>query len=247
MATADMITTMIELRNARWAVAVAAGVVLVAGCSGKDDSANHSNSAAPTTPREQLVLTPEEFPAGTKKLDLPPEQLQSTVGDLTATQQNATFTPAECGSTQQDLAAATKELLAQSSISAATGKSGQIFVEFVSGRTGDLQRIADGNKRCGSVEVVATYDGHQVTASQRVTSQPAPQELNGANAIAYHATSTATTDVSGTPLTQNAYLGYAEVRGITVAVRVAALDDSLDQAAFDQFFVAAVQKVVKAA
>lgn len=242
-----MITSMIELRNARWAVAMAAGVVLVAGCSSKDDSANHSNSAAPTTPREQLVLTPEEFPAGTKKLDLPPEQLQSTVGDLTATQQNATFTPAECGSTQQDLAAATKELLAQSSISAATGKSGQIFVEFVSGRTGDLQRIADGNKRCGSVEVVATYDGHQVTASQRVTSQPAPQELNGANAIAYHATSTATTDVSGTPLTQNAYLGYAEVRGLTVAVRVAALDDSLDQAAFDQFFVAAVQKVVKAA
>ncbi|WP_433623999.1 hypothetical protein [Nocardia sp. CA-120079] len=236
---------MIELRNARWTVAMAAVAVLVAGCSSKDDSADHSS--APTTPREQLVLTPEEFPAGTKKLDLPPEQLQSTVGDLTATQQNATFTPAECGSTQQDLGAATKELLAQSSISAATGKSGQIFVEFVSGRTGDLQRIADGNKRCGSVEVVATYDGHQVTASERVTSQPVPQGLNGANAIAYHATSTATTDASGTPLTQNAYLGYAEVRGITVAVRLAALDDSLDQAAFDQFFVAAVQKVVKAA
>lgn len=227
---------------------MAAGAVLVAGCSSsKDDSADHWNSAAPSTPREQLVLTQEEFPAGTKKLDLPPEQLQSTVGDLTATQQNATFTPAECGSTQQDLGAATKELLAQSSISAATGKSGQIFVEFVSGRTGDLQRIADGNKRCGSVEVVANYDGHQVSATERVTDQPVPQELKGANAIAYHATSTAKTDASDQPLTQNAYLGYAEVRGITVAVRVAALDDSLDQAAFDQFFVAAVQKVVKAA
>ncbi|MFI6365768.1 hypothetical protein ACIBG0_23765 [Nocardia sp. NPDC050630] len=239
---------MIDLRNARWAVAMAAGAVLVAGCgSSKDHSADHSNSAAPTTPRDQLVLSQEEFPAGTKKLDLPPEQLQSTVGDLTATQQNATFTPAECGSTQQDLGAATKELLAQSSISAATGKSGQIFVEFVSGRTGDLQRIAEGNKRCGSVEVVATYDGHQVTASERVTDQAVPQELKGANAIAYHATSTAKTDASDKPLTQNAYLGYAEVRGITVAVRIAALDDSLDQAAFDQFFVAAVQKVLKAA
>ncbi|WP_157110644.1 hypothetical protein [Nocardia anaemiae] len=238
---------MIELRNARWAVAMAAGAVLVAGCGSEHDSAEHSKSAAPSTPREQLVLTQEEFPAGTKKLDLPPEQLQSTVGDLTATQQNATFTPAECGSTQQDLGAVTKELLAQSSIAAATGKSGQIFVEFVSGRTGDLQRIADGNKRCGSVEVVASYDGHQVTAKERVTDQAVPQELKGANAIAYHATSTATTDASDKPLTQNAYLGYAEVRGITVAVRVAALDDSLDQAAFDQFFVAAVQKVTKAA
>lgn len=242
-----MIIAMIELRSARWAVAMAAGAVLVAGCGSKGDSTDRWNSAAPTTPREQLVLTQDEFPAGTKKLDLPPEQLQSTVGDLAATQQNATFTPAECGSTQQDLGAATKELLGQSSISAATGKSGQIFVEFVSGRTGDLQRIADGNKRCGSVEVVATYDGHQVNATQRVTNQPVPQDLKGANAIAFHATSTAKTDVGGAPLTQNAYLGYAEVRGITVAVRFAALDDSLDQAAFDQFFVAAVQKVAKAA
>ncbi|MEV6139506.1 hypothetical protein AB0L63_26320 [Nocardia sp. NPDC051990] len=246
MATADMIVTMIELRNARWAVAMAAGAVLVAGCSSKDDSTNGWKSAAPSTPREQLVLTHEEFPANTKKLDLPPEQLQSTVGDLTATQQNATFTPAECGSTQQDLGATTKELLGQSAIAAASGKSGEIFVEFVSGRTGDLQRIADGNKRCGSVEVVATYDGHQVSATQRVTDQPVPQEL-GANAIAFHSTSTAKTDASSAPLTQNAYLGYAEVRGTTVAVRVAALDDSLDKSVFEQFFVAAVQKVAKAA
>ncbi|MGW4769700.1 hypothetical protein ACWEO2_16850 [Nocardia sp. NPDC004278] len=246
MADTDMITTMITRRNAGLAVAVAAGTMLVAGCSGKDDAADRWNSPAPTTSREQLVLTAAEFPSGTTKMDLPQDKLQSAVGDISAIQQNATFTPAECGSTQQDLGAATKELLGQSSIVAATGKSSTMFVEFISGRTGNLQRITDGNKRCGEVQMTSTVNGQPVTATEHVESRSLPQELQGANAIAYRSSSTATAGAGG-PMTTAAYMGYAEVRGMTVAVRVAALQDSLDQAAFEQFFVAAVQKVANAA
>ncbi|WP_433194806.1 hypothetical protein ACQP1G_39555 [Nocardia sp. CA-107356] len=246
MADADMITDMITPRNARLVVAMAAGAMLVAGCSGKEDSADRWNSPAPTTSREQLMLTPAEFPSGTTKLDLPQDKLQSAVGDISAIQQNATFTPAECGSTQQDLGAATKELLGQSSIAAATDKSSVMFMEFISSRTGNLQRITDGNKRCGEVQMTSTVDGQQVTATEHVENQPMPQELKGANAIAYKVSSTATAG-TGSPMTTAAYMGYAEVRGTTVAVRVAALQDSLDKAAFEQFFVAAVQKVANAA
>ncbi|WP_433726986.1 hypothetical protein ACQP0C_34765 [Nocardia sp. CA-129566] len=245
MVGTDMITAMIRRRNAGLVVVVAAGAMLVAGCSDKEDAADRWNSPAPTTSREQLVLTPAEFPSGTTKVDLPQDKLQSAVGDVSAIQQNATFTPAECGSTQQDLGAATKELLGQSSIAAATGKSSMMFVEFVSGRTGNLQRIADGNKRCGQVQMTSTLDGQSVTATEHVENQSVPQELKGANAIAYRVSSTATAGAGG-PMTTAAYMGYAEVRGMTVAVRVAALQDSLDQTAFEQFFVAAVQKVANA-
>jgi hypothetical protein len=246
MVGTDMITAMIEPRNARLVVAMAAGAMLLAGCGSKEDAADRWNSPAPTTSREQLVLTPTEFPSGTTKLDLPQDKVQSAIGDISAIQQNATFTPAECGSTQQDLGAAIKELLGQSSVAAATGKSGVMFVEFVSSRTGNVQRIADGNKRCGEVEMTSTLDGQEVTATAHVENVPVPQELKGANAIAYRASNTATAGTGG-PMTTAAYMGYAEVRGATVAVRVAALRDSLDQAAFEQFFVAAVQKVANAA
>ncbi|WP_280511982.1 hypothetical protein [Nocardia farcinica] len=44
-----------------------------------------------------------------------------------------------------------------------------------------------------------------------------------------------------------AYQGLAVVRGTTVVVRVGALQDSVDQAVFDQLFRDAVRKVEKAA
>ncbi len=50
-----------------------------------------------------------------------------------------------------------------------------------------------------------------------------------------------------TPLPTTAYQGMAVVRGTTVVVRVGALQDSVDQAVFDQLFRDAVRKVEKAA
>uniref|UniRef100_UPI0024567350 hypothetical protein n=1 Tax=Nocardia farcinica TaxID=37329 RepID=UPI0024567350 len=49
------------------------------------------------------------------------------------------------------------------------------------------------------------------------------------------------------PRPTTAYQGMAVVRGTTVVVRVGALQDSVDQAVFDQLFRDAVRKVEKAA
>uniref|UniRef100_UPI002455049D hypothetical protein n=1 Tax=Nocardia farcinica TaxID=37329 RepID=UPI002455049D len=49
------------------------------------------------------------------------------------------------------------------------------------------------------------------------------------------------------PPPTTAYQGMAVVRGTTVVVRVGALQDSVDQAVFDQLFRDAVRKVEKAA
>ncbi|WP_253791782.1 hypothetical protein [Nocardia amikacinitolerans] len=238
---------MITLRyqGARLLAGISAGVLLIAGCGGNDDAA--SNSAAPTTPRDQLLLSESEFPAGTKKVDLPKDRLETAAADLAGTQQSSTITPAECASTQQDLGTATKDLLADASVAGATDeKAGLMFVEFVAGRTADLAKITDGNKKCGEVSATSTVEGKQITSVVKVENMDAPAGLNGAEAIVYKSVSTSTVG-AGKPLTSTAYQGMAVLRGTTVVVRVAALKDSLDEAAFEKFFLDAVEKVRKAA
>jgi hypothetical protein len=236
-----MLTAMIELRL--MAVGIA---VLVAGCGHDTDSANRWDGQAPTTARDQLVLTAAEFPSGTTKLDLPPERLRAAVADIAAEQQNVSITPAECLVTQQDLSAVTKGLLDESAIIGATAPPGTVLVEFVSSRSVDLAKIADGNKRCGDVAMTTTVDGNPITATAHQQTLDIPQELKGVDAIAYRATSTATAS-DAIPVTTTAYMGLALVRGTTVAVRVVAPKDALDQALFNQLFIAAVHKVHSAA
>lgn len=239
-----MLTGMINLRRARagWVVVMTAGTLLAAGCGSNDSASNEWDSAAPSTPREELLLTPSEFPADTEKLVLPQDKLREAISDIAGIEDNATYTPAECGSAQQDLGAATNELLSQSAIAGATGKSGTFFVEFVAGRTGDLQRIADSNKRCGDVSMTSTVDDQAVTSTAHIEAADVPAELKAANAIVFRTATTATFG-TGTPITTTALLGFAEVRGTTVAVRAFSLSDTVDEAAFRQFFVAAAQKV----
>ncbi|WP_194819641.1 hypothetical protein [Nocardia sp. XZ_19_385] len=231
---------MINLRGARWMAGIAAGALLLAGCS---ESKSQGSTAAPSTPREQLLLTQDEFPAGAKKVDVPKDKLEAAAADMTGLQDTATLTPAECAATTKDLSTASKALLADSAVAAATdAKSGVMYIEFVAGRTGDLQAIAEGNKRCGDLTVTSSVEGKQISTVAKAENLSAPADLKGIDAIAFR-TTTISTVGAGKPLTSVGYQGMAVLRGTTVVVRASALKDSLDEAAFQKLFVDAVRKI----
>ncbi|MEV0294671.1 hypothetical protein [Nocardia sp. NPDC050710] len=245
---AGMLTGMINLRGigAHSVVAIAAGALLLAGCGSNEESSGGVSTAAPSTPRDQLLLTPEEFPPNSKKVDLPKDRLEGATADLAGIQQSATLSPEECAGTQQDLSTATKDLLGQSAVAGATDeKSGVMYVEFVSGRAGNLAQITDGNRKCGEVTVTSSIEGRQITTVSKVENLTAPAELKSVDAIVYRSTTISTVG-SGKPLTSTSYMGMATLRGATVAVRVSALRDAVDEPTFRQLFIAAVRKVEKA-
>ncbi|MBF6246760.1 hypothetical protein IU471_24715, partial [Nocardia elegans] len=234
---------MITLRypGTRLLAGLAAGALLLAGCGGNDETT--PSSAPPSTPRDQLLLSIDEFPEGAEKVDLPQDRLQDAVADMTGMQQNSTVTPAECGQTQQDLSTATSELLADSAVIAANdNKAGLMYMEFVAGRTGEPARVREVNAQCPEVTVTSTVEGKEITTVGRVENLAVPAGVNANDAVAFKAVSTSTVG-SGKPLTTTAYQGMAVVRGTTVVVRVGALQDSVDQAVFDQLFRDAVAPV----
>ncbi|MEU8900941.1 hypothetical protein [Nocardia sp. NPDC048505] len=234
---------MINLRGARWMAGLAAGALLLSGCG---ESKSADSTAAPSTPRDQLLLTEAEFPSGAKKIDLPKDKLDAAAADMTGLQDSATLTPAECGTTTKDLGTASKALLADSAVAAATdAKSGVMYIEFLAGRTGDLQAVTEGNKTCGDISVTSSVEGKQISTSAKAENLSAPADLKGVNAIAYRTTTTSTVG-SGKPLVSVGYQGMAVLRGLTVVVRVSALKDTLDEAVFQKLFVDAVRKVEKA-
>ncbi|SUE30386.1 Uncharacterised protein [Nocardia farcinica] len=242
-----MLARMITLRypGTRLLAGLAAGALLLAGCGGNDETT--PSSAPPSTPRDQLLLSIDEFPEGAEKVDLPQDRLQDAVADMTGMQQNSTVTPAECGQTQQDLSTATSELLADSAVIAANdNKAGLMYMEFVAGRAGEPARVREVNAQCPEVTVTSTVEGKEITTVGRVENLAVPAGVNANDAVAFKAVSTSTVG-SGKPLTTTAYQGMAVVRGTTVVVRVGALQDSVDQAVFDQLFRDAVRKVEKAA
>ncbi|MEV6275378.1 hypothetical protein [Nocardia sp. NPDC051832] len=234
---------MINLRGARWMAGFAAGALLLAGCS---ESKSQGSTAAPSTPRDQLLLTQDEFPAGAKKVDVPKDKLEAAAADMAGMQDTATLTPVECAATTKDLNNASKALLADSAVAAATDtKSGVMYIEFVAGRTGDLAAVTAGNKTCGEVSMTSSVEGKQISTVAKVENLSAPADLKSIDAIAFRTTTTSTVG-AGKPLTSVGYQGMAVLRGTTVVVRASALKDSLDEAAFQQLFVAAVRKVEKA-
>ncbi|MET7767124.1 DUF5642 family protein [Nocardia sp. NPDC005366] len=242
-----MLTGMINLRGmgARCAVAIAVGALLTAGCGTDDDSAGGPTSA-PSTPREQLLLAQDEFPAGSSKVDLPQDRIDTMSADLAGAGRDATFTPQECTGVQQDLGVAMKELFGRSAVAAASGKSGVMYVEYVTEGVGDLRRIADLNERCAAYTYAASFEGAQINAESTIENRTAPAGLKGVEAIAYRSTSSSS--VGGdAPLTMSEYSGIATLRGVTVMVRVTTLSDVADESAFTQLFTAAVDKVRKAA
>jgi len=241
-----MLARMINLRGtrARCAVVVAVGALLLAGC-GTDDSAGGSTSA-PTTPRDQLLLTQEEFPAGSTKMELPKDRVGAAAADLASAGQNGTFTPQECAGPQQDLGTAMKDLLERSSITAASGQSGAMYVEYIADTTADLARITELNAKCARYTFASSVEGARIDVTGETENRTAPADLKGVDAIVYRST-TSSSIGTDKPLVMSAYSGMATLRGLTVLVRVTALSDAADQTAFDRLFIAAVDKVRTAA
>ncbi|MFI1919990.1 hypothetical protein [Nocardia sp. NPDC020380] len=228
--------------NRAWASAAALAVLLAAGCGGGNgDSGTSATAPAPSTPREQLVLTEQEFPAESKKLDIPQDKLQATAGDFEGMMATTTVQPAECQSPQQDLSAATKAVLSKSATSAATTDK-LMLVDFVSGQVFDLQKMADTNKKCAEVTTSATVDDNHVDGTTKIEKLNLPAALSGTDAIAYRVTSTAKVGDSA-PITTTSYQGWATLRSTTVGVRATSFSGGVDDTTFHQVFATAVKKV----
>ncbi|WP_369635103.1 hypothetical protein [Nocardia sp. JMUB6875] len=223
--------------------ATACAVLLLTGCGGSHDSSE--SKGAPSTPRDELVLTESEFPAGTRKMDVPQEKLQSSLSDMDAIMAGATVTPDQCRAPQVDLAAAAKHVLASSSFALATSEDMTSYVDYVANEVMDLTALADNHAKCPEVTVTSTANGDKIVTTTKLEKLTVPSAISGTDAIAYRSTATSQLG-DDKPITQTTYEGYATLRGMTVGVRASAFADSPDQSAFDTFFTAAVQKVQNA-
>ncbi|MEV6769902.1 hypothetical protein AB0N05_14875 [Nocardia sp. NPDC051030] len=225
------------------AVACAA-VLLTAACgSSKSDSA--ADDAPPSTPRDQLVLSDTEFPAGVTKMDLPQDKIQASLADANSYMKNATLTPEECRGAQVDLAAASKDMLAKSSMVAGATNDMNVYVDIVSSQVLDLKPMIDNYAKCAEVSTTADIEGDTIDTKVKTEKLKVPAALSGTDAVAYR--STATNIISGgAPSTRTSYQGWATLRGTTVGVKVSAISGTPDEATFDKFFTDAVQKVKNA-
>ncbi|MEC3916053.1 hypothetical protein [Nocardia sp. CDC160] len=225
------------------ASATACAVLLLAGCGSSGGSTK--SDSAPSTPRDQLVLAESEFPAGTKKMDIPQDKLQSTLTDLGDTMANTTITPADCKGPQVDVAAAAKDIMSKSTIALAATEDMTMYVDYVSSQVMDLSKMVDNYAKCPELKATSTANGQQVDATTTITKLAVPADLSGTDAIAYKTTGSSTVGDTQ-PMNRTTYEGYATVRGMTVGVRVSALTNTPDPTTFDKFFTAAVQKVQNA-
>lgn len=213
--------------------------VLAAGCAADKNSTDATST--PSTPRDQLVLTGSELPAGAKKVSIPPDQLRESMVDFAGVQSNSTITPEECRSPQLDLEAVSRQALTDSAITAVVADTA-ILTEFVSGNVADLTKFAQAEAKCPQVTVSSVVEGERVDSEVKVDTRKPPPALNGIDAIASYSTNTAAVP-NVEPTTTATYAGWATLRGTTVAVRVTSLDDTLDEVAAEKFFVDAVRKV----
>ncbi|MBF6235873.1 hypothetical protein [Nocardia otitidiscaviarum] len=226
-----------NLRTLTTASVVCMGV-LVTGCGGDSPGAS---DAAPSTPRDQLLLSGSDLPADAKPVNLPVERLREQLTDFAGVQANSTIDPQECRAPQLDLEAASKQALDEAAVTAVVAETA-IFIEFVSGRGIDTHEFAQTEARCAELTVSSEFEGERVDSRVRTESRTPPAALAGIDAIASYSTSTASVrDVP--PTTTVSYAGWASLRGTTVAVRVTSLGDTLDEAKAEQFFADAVRKV----
>ncbi|WP_297620498.1 hypothetical protein [Nocardia sp.] len=226
-----------------WISTAVCAVLLSAGCGGStSDTKATSADPAPSTTRDQLVLSGAEFPADTKPLDLPPDKLRTSVSDLGDAMAKSTVTPADCKQPQVDLAALSNDLISNSSLAAATTEDMTVYVEFVANKVADTRTMAAANEKCAALTSASTVNGQHIDTVVKMEHLPTPDTLSGIDTLAYRATSTSTISDT-TPRTRTSYQGWATLRGMTVGVRAAALSGTPDQATFEKLFTDAVEKV----
>lgn len=241
----------ISTRTKHWGTAAAVSAVLLTlGCSGgsSEGSVTDTLSATPSSlaSNDKLLLSSNEFPSGTIKVELTQEAVAAGFSNATGISNYKvdgpiTVTPAQCEHVQEDLAAQ-QRLLQKASFTGVQQVDGTVITEIVSGTTADLDKISDLANSCGQMTLTTTVLGKQL-ASTTVTIEklPLPGATNGVPAIAYHTTSQSS--VAGKSVSTSSYTGCAVIGGTTVAVHAENPSGQADQNDFDRIFGTAVQKV----
>ncbi|MEU3010283.1 hypothetical protein [Nocardia asteroides] len=235
--------SMVE-QKATWVIAVAASAALfVAGCGIVD-----SPVIAPQTSTEHLLLSAEQFPADSRKIDLHSEQVIAGFGNSASTSSGGevsgpvTVMPAECMNAQQELAGELRQLLQHAAFTGAQQADGTIFTEIVSETAVDLGKISGIVDRCGKMTVTIDLLGRQLIRTTVITEiLPLPKSANDIGGLALRTTSQS--DLGGEQFTTSSYTGYAVVGTTTVALNAQKLSGATEEATFEQVFDEAVRKV----
>jgi len=236
-------------KTAGAALACAASIGLVAGCSTDGDAVkSDAGSAASTTTQSDadpakvraLVLTPKDFPAGYVAQEIPLSQMDDTLDKLRAATKGATFTPASCGDVNAipdidfgkiGLAVATKGMTA--SLTEMVTVGGTTVSNYRKQVTGE----------CSSMTMTKEMEGQKVTSrvKQNVLDTP---KVDADDSIVVEAVTT--TKVGGQTVETRTLTGAAEVDGYLINVTATNMVPSgdPDRAGFEALFTKAVAKVV---
>lgn len=217
-------------------------VIVVSGCG----STAAQDSGKPASPRDELLLSESEFPAGSKMQPITTEQLEDGASEFAEILERAVTTPPECATGQLGLAATMKGFYEDASVAAALTDS-TIYTTTVADREFDLGSLSDATSdKCADTTQKFDIGGTAVAGVTRNEKIDLPPDLQGDNVVAIRSKTTITFG-SDSPRDEVRYQGFAVVRGMSVGVSVADLDGgSPDTAEFVDFFAAAVRKVENA-
>ncbi|MBJ8340161.1 hypothetical protein JGU71_14825 [Antrihabitans sp. YC3-6] len=223
----------------RTVVGLAAGMLLLTGCGGSSES----DSDNPSTPREEMLLSEAEFPEGSKVQPITAADLQAKSDEQAKLLETAEIDPAECMSSEKDVAGATKDLLNEASVIAAFAES-TLYFEAIIDREQDLSKLAAATTDpCAETTQKFVTEGKSVVVVNSNKKLELPDDLQGDNVLAY-GSSTKTSIGEGEPIEGGSYQGFANVRGVTVLVNAVNISEGTpDAQAFIDLFAAAVRKV----
>ncbi|MFC0316137.1 hypothetical protein ACFQNE_11995 [Gordonia phosphorivorans] len=233
---------------------VAAGATLaLAGC-GSDDSSSADASGSDTSgavsttaakdgldDAKKLVLPADQFPAGYVVQEIPAGQLEATTDQLLDAMKGVEVTPASCA--QLTLL---PDSIDVSSIGLAVAMKGSasLSTSVAPAQVSMADQRKSVSGKCANLKMKFTEGqtaGTTATVDQKVLK--APKTKADQTMVVEQKT---TMNVSGTTVNSLARMGYAEVNGYQVSVQyMAAPGSTIDSAAFDKTFIAAVNRAVE--
>ncbi|WP_338837242.1 hypothetical protein [Gordonia polyisoprenivorans] len=232
-------------------------VLLIAGCttSGTPQAADAS-SAGPSTASSSgastssgdpakvkaLVVTAADLPAGFTLTPLPEDQFQKAVSQFQGTSRNATIVPAACADLQKLPDVDASKL----GVAVATSTSGGILSEGLAAQPSDVAAArARATGPCKNYSItINTGAAAGTTATATNTVVPAPTtQAEPSDVLVLRQDQKVST--AGQVVTVTTYTGFASVKGYSVSALYTAITpgSAPDDAAFRQFFTAAVNKV----
>ncbi len=244
------------IRSSLAAATAATAVLLIAGCttSGTPQAADASSagpsmasSTASTSSGDPakvkaLVVTAADLPAGFTLTPLPEDQFRQAVSQFQGTTRNATIVPAACADLQKLPDVDASKL----GVAVATSTSGGILSEGLAAQSSDVAAArarATGPCKNFSITInTGAAAGTTATATNTVIPAPATQ-AEPSDVLVLRQDQKVST--AGQVVTVTTYTGFAAVKGYSVSALYTATTpgSAPDDAAFRQFFTAAVNKV----